>query len=492
MRSSINCTEPIRRNARLQPDVPAIARSNGTVVTYVELDRTLDALAHRLRDLGLRPGQTALVATLDDHRYPVLLLALARIGVTAAPGGVPPVVADIALSDQPPGSIGHSRVVPLDELWPAGLLDGGAPPPAPMHQDGDAILVLASSSGTTAGNAKLIPLSHQVMAWRVTRRISSPPLAAGTRHCYFVRPQVNYGFFGVLRTLWAGCTVVEPDFRADQAAWLVASRVSHICISPVGLRRMLDVLPAHRVECDLRTMEVGGGVLPMTTYELAQARLPATVIMAYGATEVGQVAVVPFAAVVERPDAVGYVLPGITAQVVDADDHPLPAGHEGILRIRSMGAASQYRGNQAASAGVFRDGWVYPNDRAILDDDGLLRVTGRTDDVVVVEGAKINPQAVEEALLALADLREVAVFGARDGQGVDRICAAIVANGPLDMNDFHARCRARLGARAPVFIMSLRELPRNAMGKVRRTELARLALEAHRPTAPSPGDPGPA
>jgi len=479
MRSSINCTETLRRNARLQPDAPAIARRNGTIVTYAELDRTLDALAHRLRDLGLRPGQTALVATLDDHRYLVLLLALARIGVTGAPGGVPPVVADIALSDQPPGSIGHSRVVALDELWPAGLLDDDAPSPAPMHQDGDAILVLASSSGTTAGNAKLIPVSHQVVAWRATQRIANPPLVAGTRHCYFVRPQVNYAFVGVLRTLWAGCTVVEPDFGADQAAWLAASRVSHICISPIGLRRMLDVLPARRVECDLRTIEVSGGVLPVTTYELAQARLPATVITGYGATEVGPVAWAPFAAVAERPDAAGYILPGITAQVVGADDRPLPAGHEGILRIRSMGAASQYRGNQAASADVFRDGWVYPNDRAILDDDGLLRVTGRTDDVVVVEGAKINPQAVEAALMGLADLREVAVFGVDDG-ALTGLCAAIVPNAALDADEFFARCRQRLGARAPVFILHLAELPRNAMGKVRRTELARMAVEAQR------------
>jgi acyl-coenzyme A synthetase/AMP-(fatty) acid ligase len=317
------------------------------------------------------------------------------------------------------------------------------------------------------------------MAQRVALRVLGPPLPAGTRHCCFVNPFAGYGLVSVLRTLWTGATAVEPNLQAERmASWLVASRVSHISVSPIGLRKILDALPAAGVACDVRTIEIGGGVLPLPIYELAQTRLPAMVIATFGSTETGNVATAPYAAVAGRPDAAGYVLPGVTVQVVDADDRPLPAGTEGILRVRGLGVATGYRGDDAAAARVFRDGWVYPHDRAILDADGLLRITGRTDDVLVVDGVKLNPRTVEEALLGLADLREAAVFGVTNDEGHTVMCAAVVPNAQLDADVFHARCQERLRGRAPAFVMQLPELPRNAMGKVQRTELVRMALEA--------------
>lgn len=479
----MNCSEPIRRNARICPDVAAILRSDGSEVSYAALERLLDALAGRLRDAGLQPGHTAALGTADAHRYLVLLLALARIGVAGAPGSLPPALADIVLSDYPPGSVNHSRVVQLDEVWPAESPARDLPPLA-MHPGGGATFLLSPSSGTTSGAPKYVPVSHDLMARRVALRALNPPLPAGTRHCCYVHAFSGYGLVSILRTLWAGCTVVEPELDAGRLApWLVASRVSHISISPIGLAKILEFLPAHGVACDLRTIEIGGGVLPASTYELAQRRLPAMVITTFGSTETGNVATAPYAAVAGRPGAAGYVLPGVTAEVTDAGDNPLPAGDEGVLRVRGAGVAAGYRGNEAATARVFRGGWVYPNDRAILDGDGLLRVTGRTDDVIVVDGVKVNPQAVEEVLMGLGDLRDAAVFGVDAAGGRTVVCAAVVADAPLDADEFHARCRERLGTRAPAFIMHLKELPRNAMGKVQRSELARMAVEAERSRA---------
>lgn len=482
----MNCSAPIRRNALITPDATAILRSDGSEISYAALDRTLDALGHRIRELGLRPGHAAAIVTGDAHRYLVVLLALARIGVTGAAGGLPPALAEVVLSDYAPGTVNHPRVVQLDELWPAAGFAGDIQP-VPMHTDDAAIFVLSASSGTSAGMPKFAPVSHDLMTARTAGRVMHPPFPAGSRHCCFVSAFTGFGLTSMLRTLTMGLTVVEPNPDGGRlAAWLVASRVSHITISPIGLQKILDALPAQGVACDVRTIEISGGILPLSTYQLAQRRLPAMVIVSYGSTETGNVASAPYAAVAGRPDAVGYAFPGITVQVVDADGNPLPAGQEGILRIRSPSTTNSYRGNDTASARVFRDGWVYPNDRAILDNDGLLRVTGRTDDVIVIEGVKVNPQAVEEMLMRLADLREVTVFGVPDATGSPVVCAAIVPNAPLDREAFHALCRERLGARAPVFIMHLKELPRNAMGKVQRTELVRMAVEADRARSARP------
>ncbi len=133
---------------------------------------------------------------------------------------------------------------------------------------------------------------------------------------------------------------------------------------------------------------------------------------------------------------------------------------------------------------MFRDGWVYPGDRGVLERDGTLRVVGRADDVINRGGAKIDPNAIESALLGLANLTEVAVFGASDGAGMTSVCAAVVSAAPLDVPAFHARCRAALGARAPAFVMHLPELPRTASGKVDRAALAHMAVVASRTRRP--------
>ena len=127
---------------------------------------------------------------------------------------------------------------------------------------------------------------------------------------------------------------------------------------------------------------------------------------------------------------------------------------------------------------MFRNGWVYPGDRAVVGADGLLVIAGRTDDVINQGGVKVNPQALEDAIMALGSLREVAVFGVANDAGETSVCAAIVPTVPLDANAFHARVREGLGPRAPVFIMHMESLPRNANGKVLRTELARIARKA--------------
>jgi acyl-coenzyme A synthetase/AMP-(fatty) acid ligase len=477
----VNNSEPIRRNARIAPHAPAYVRPDGSSVSYLALDRTVDELANRLRDLGLTPRQSAILVTADRYRYVTLSLALARINVGSAPGTFPIELADAVLWDLPQTDTGRARSVPLRELWPADVLRGGGSTPARIDDDPDAVFAYCPSSGTTRGLPKFVALTHEMNLRRIATRAISAPAIAGPRQACFVEPASVFGIGRIYRTLWSGYTVVEPSLEGQNlAAWLVSSRVNHLALAPIVLQRVLEQLPVDGVACNVETIEVGGGFLPQSTCELARQRLPAQLIATYGSTETGSVAAGPVESLQGRAYAVGHVFPGVTVEIVDDDDRPVPRGQEGTLRMRAGGAATSYVRDDEASAAVFRGGWVYPNDRAILDEDGVLRLTGRTDDVIVRGGAKVNASSIEDALRALADLREVAVFGAPDGQGHVAICAAIVPNGPLDAQEFHAHCHDRLGARAPGFIMVLSELPRNAMGKVLRNELARKAVEASR------------
>jgi acyl-CoA synthetase (AMP-forming)/AMP-acid ligase II len=208
--------------------------------------------------------------------------------------------------------------------------------------------------------------------------------------------------------------------------------------------------------------------------------LCANVVIAYGSTESGAAASAPVAQFAGVQGAVGYPYLGVSVEVVDDDDRPVAAGQEGIVRIRSEYSADAYVGNPEAAARVFRGGFVYPGDLGVLEPDGLLRIVGRTDDVINRGGVKVNPEVVQDTMRKLAELRDVAVFALRSDAAVPAIGAAIVPATPLDPDGFHALCRTQLGPWAPDFILHLRELPRNENGKVLRSELVRIALEASR------------
>lgn len=472
----MNVSEPVRRNAQLAPDAPAYLRTDGTSISYAELENTIDALAHRLRDLDLGPGQAAVCGTDDVYRYLVMTLALARIGAIAAPVTLPVEFADVAFEEDGIKVPDARRVVPLADLWPPGLPAGATQPPAALHENDSAPLAYCPSSGTTSGTPRFVPITHDCMRQWILIRERTLPVRPGEGHAHFVAPASMLGLSGRLRTLWGRGVVLEPNLDARKtASWFATAQIGYISISPIGLRKVLEVLRPAGVSSAIRTIEVAGGHLHQDLCELARQRLPAQLLCDYGSTESGPVASAP-AAALARPGAVGYAREGVDVEIVDAEDRPVERGREGFVRVRSKATARGYVGSPDAAATVFRDGWVYPSDLGILEPDGLLRILGRVDDVINHGGIKIHPNDLEDALRELADLREVAVFSATVGAGTQALCAAIVSNVPLDADAFHARCREHLRGKAPELIIYLRELPRNAAGKVMRAELERLLI----------------
>ena len=474
----MNVSAPLRRNARLMPEAAAFVRNDATTVSFARMERTVDALAHHLQRRGCAAGRAVAVATSDAERFLFLCLALARIGVAVAPPGLLDAEVMLFAGDDPAQGGAAPAAVSLDELFAEAATPCGEP--VPLHADPGAVFAYCASSGTTASRPKIVPFTHELLYRRLAMRVLAAPTMPGSRHASLVGPTAVFGLQRSLRTLWTGCAVVEPNLDAERMAeWLVATQVSAISLTPIALRRMLECLPPSGVQCALALLEVGAGLLPRSLREWTARVLPGAVLLAtYGSTETGGIAASPMAALGDRAGAVGFPFADVDVDIVDDDERPLPPGHEGRVRVRSAHAATHYHDNAALSAQVFRDGWVYTNDVGIQDADGALRLMGRADDVINCNGVKVHPQAIEDVLLTLADLREVAVFGAPDAQGLVVLCAAIVPNRPINAQAFHERCRARLKGQAPVFIMHVEALPRNAMGKVLRTELARRALAA--------------
>jgi non-ribosomal peptide synthetase component E (peptide arylation enzyme) len=162
----------------------------------------------------------------------------------------------------------------------------------------------------------------------------------------------------------------------------------------------------------------------------------------------------------------GVPLPGMDVALGDGDE----------LLVRGAQMARGYYGPDVA--GRFRaDGWYATGDRAAIDADGFIRLTGRVHDLIRRGGIDVAPAEVEEALCAHPGVREVAVFGVDDARLGVRVAAAVVADGtPPSLEDLRDRCRDAGLAKVkwPERLVLVAQLPRMASGKPRRSDLGRL------------------
>ena len=414
-------------------------------------------------------------------------LALARIGVAHAPIALPGHLTDVALIDAGAQDNGARRSLAFAAFWPDDphALASDAPLAHARGRRGDLhdLPVLGHDRHAQVRSAeprpRAAPRMGRANATAIAGRAVDTDVAALRQAC-LIGPGSSYGFSSHLHALAGGGTVLETDHVERIAAWIVASRVNRLILSPAALEVILRALPAEPVPNMLETIEVGGATLRPHVYAAARERLCANIVVNYGLTECGRVAGATAETAQRTPGSAGYAYAGVTIEIVDADDRPVPPGAEGAIRIRSDRNASGYVGDAERSAATFRNGWVYPGDRGALEPDGLLRIVGRSDDVINRGGVKVSPAEVEGVLMTLATLAEVAVFGVPDDDGVPVVCAAVVPAARFDADAFHARCRERLGPKAPALIMHMRELPRNANGKVLRSELVRIALASDR------------
>ncbi|MFO1025885.1 MAG: long-chain fatty acid--CoA ligase [Acetobacteraceae bacterium] len=470
----MNITEPFRRLARLMPTAPAIIRADGSTISYGLLDHAIDTIgAHAIR-LGLKPGDIAALRITgpDESIGLILVLGLARIGVVTTDATLPspPVALRFhAGSGTAPGAI------TVDAGWlPDGPADPGAPPP-PIHRDSASIFRITESSGTT-GMPKPVVVTHEQMTQRQLLHQLMEPSGPDTRRVVGVGFDCNIGMQYVLLTLWAGGTLVlsSPPRIAEA---LTRHGVTTIVTTPATLRAMLDGLPDDAGPFpSLRTVHTGGSLLPPALHRLTAERLTPEIHAIMGATEISAIASGPMRDMVNKPDSVGTIWPGIDVEALDEAGHPLPVGQTGVLRIRSPLLASGYLHADDDAAERFQDGWFYASDIGTVWPDGTLTLSGRTSEAINAGGQKVHPHIIEQALLKLPTVLEAAAFGVPDSSGVVRIQAAIVARAPIEDAVLITFCQRALGPIAPVGILQMKALPRNANGKILRERLADTAM----------------
>jgi len=176
-----------------------------------------------------------------------------------------------------------------------------------------------------------------------------------------------------------------------------------------------------------------------------------------------------------HPGTLGKVVPGFEVRVRDDEGRDLPDGAIGWLWVRGDSLALGYWQRAAKSRQAFRGEWYVSGDMVMRDAEGVFRYCGRGDDMLKVNGKWLSPREVENVLMGHPGVREAAVVGAANAQGLIRPIAWVIPEGgPPTADELRAFLAARLASyKVPDRLHLVADFPRTHLGKVDRGELRR-------------------
>jgi acyl-coenzyme A synthetase/AMP-(fatty) acid ligase len=253
--------------------------------------------------------------------------------------------------------------------------------------------------------------------------------------------------------------------------------VQGLLASPGGLSGIVKFYEANSAfRSSFNVIISAGSPLHRSLSERVRARLTPNLIFFYGTSETATVAAAPAHVVADIPGGVGFVMPGVSVDIVDADQRVLPPGAEGAIRIHSANTVAGYLGDPEQTRLSFRDGYFQPGDIGMIKD-GMLIVSGRENEVLNLGGDKMKPETVEDVLAGFNGVDQAAVVAMPNNLGVDELWMLIVPNAALDNKALRAHCEQRLPPSYwPARIMTVEQLPRTPNGKIERHRLKDFAL----------------
>jgi acyl-CoA synthetase (AMP-forming)/AMP-acid ligase II len=481
----MNIVDPILYQCRRQPPAAAICVPGPGIglISYRRLERFIHNFSRRMHALGLPERSIVAVAVGDTILHAAIILASMRLGMITVSlrGGEQtlPFKIDVIFADgqQPPHNTG--RVVLVDLSWTEG--EGRALEPHLLpHSHDDDLCRLILTSGTSS-MPKAVPISHKLLANRMARHSTFGNRIANCSRIYSDVPvSSSLGFQFLIYTLSRGGTVFFPGQDFPSTLRVIEDyRVQCLVGSPGGFENLLrwfETLPAY--QSNIEAVFCGGDVLSQALSERLRARVCSHLIAAYGSTEASMCAVAHAHEIAHVPRAVGFVTPGVVAQIVDVSGTLLAPGQEGRVRLRSEFAVDHYLGDPEESKKIFRDGWFYPGDMGVLNDDGLLVITGREHTVLNLGGDKVSPESIEMTVAQFPGVVEAAAFAAPNAYGNNEVCAVVVAREKIDEQMLRGHCESRIPRPfAPTKFIFLDELPHNEMGKLDRSRLQEIVQQ---------------
>jgi acyl-CoA synthetase (AMP-forming)/AMP-acid ligase II len=513
---------------------------------YRALSALTDSAVVALSAAGLRTGDVLVAQLPNVAEYVAVYLAAARLGIVLSPvpmqyrrAELEPIIAltaakalltvarfkesepaalALTLADAVPVLVldaeapAGTRPLGIEEHAGAGVRQRAAELEREANVSADDILTVCWTSGTE-GRPKGVPRSHNHWLAISVAHYDGAQLRAGDR-LLNPFPLVNMAAIGGCFTSWlhaAGTLVLHHPFELPVYLQQIAQERPEYAIAPPAILTLLlqneNLLAGVDLSC-LRCIGSGSAPLPPAMIAGYRERYGIEIVNLFGSNEGMSLVSGP----AEAPDPARRARyfprfgrpevdwPQRTARMLetrltdpDTGDEVTATGVPGEIQIRGPTVFDGYLGAPAANAAAFtEDGWFRTGDLFEIAEPGdprYYRFVGRLKQLIVRGGMKISPDELDAVLAEHPAIAEAATVGEPDDVLGERICAVVVLRPGREVTleelqqHFGARGLARF--KWPERLRLVAQLPRNPVGKVVRSELARIA--ATTPAAESVG-----
>jgi long-chain acyl-CoA synthetase len=280
---------------------------------------------------------------------------------------------------------------------------------------------------------------------------------------------------GILMPLLTGGSMVLVKSLSPMKAMLeeLLSRQPTILPGIPQLYRSLVTSPI-KGPLPIRVFISGSAPLPLQVLKDFEAKFHTPLLEGYGLSEASPVVSKNPLHGQRKAGSVGLPIPNVEMSIQDHAGNQLDTGEVGEICVRGGNVMQGYWNQPEETAKVLRNGWLLTGDIGYRDADGYYYITDRKKDMLLVNGINVYPREIEEAIHEFKGIKEAAVVGVPDVKRGERPLAFVAPTEgtTLNVDELAAHLKRRLADyKQPCKIRVVEALPRNATGKILKTEL---------------------
>ncbi|MDP1916393.1 MAG: benzoate-CoA ligase family protein [Myxococcales bacterium] len=492
------------QQAARRPNAPALYFED-QVITYGQLAEQTNRATAVFKGLGLELEQRVLLMLPDVPQFGSAWFAAVKAG------GVVSAVNPGLKADEVEYYLNYTRakVLVVDEITVPTVDSLREKCPHLKH-----VLVVGAAGRHLSYDAELARVTpdpsfapthrDDTCAWLYTSGSTGFPKAAVHKQHDFVFNALNYGLpvigysekdiglsvprlaFGyalgsnLLFPLLAGGASVlfkEKPTPEKLFALIKKHRPTMLTAVPTALNQILNAEGLDQVDFSSFRLAISAGeALPAELYQRWKKRTGVEILDGIGSAEMFHIFITNRLGDVKL-GSLGKVVNGYRAKVCDDEGREVPRGDVGTLWVSGDSMALEYWQQHEKSKSTFRGDWCVSADKFQHDEEGYFFFCGRGDDMLKVGGKWLSPVEVENALLQHAAVREAAVIGFKDADGLEKPKAFVALNDGHSADDALAEAlkshvRDSLAPfKAPRQVVFVDALPRSDRGKVLKTSL---------------------
>ncbi len=503
----------ITKRAYMQPDAEALVDlGTNRRFTFRQLNQRVNKAADAYRSLGVAKGDRVGLLLMNSTEFVESFFALAKIGAVVVPLNWRLVADELEFILKDSGTTvllyGEEFAATITELQTRGertevrnWLHVGTEATRPafatsyeqltadrsdtepeIGAEGSDLLYIMYTSGTT-GLPKGVMHSHDTQIWAVLTIAATADFRHGDRYLNPM-PMFHVGALTpALTVTYSGCTHVLMRAFDPVAVWSIidAERIDNSLMVPAMLTFMRQLHdPAKHRHDRLRWIMSGASPVPVTLIE-AYAEMGIEIHQVYGLTEsCGPACLTEPEDALRKAGSTGKAFFHTDVKVVRPDGTECEPGQPGEVIVKGPHIMLGYWNRPDATAETLRDGWLHTGDVAVVDKEGFVYIQDRLKDMIISGGENVYPAEIENVILGLPGVAEVAVIGIPSDKWGESPLAVVVRKDPaLTAADVVNHCEGKLARfKMPKAVEFVDVIPRNPSGKALKRNLRQVYTTA--------------